>query len=178
KLNDTLDLDSLVLDVTHDKTRVWRAVGSMDFSVKTADGPVKVHLDAAWEKGKEAGDSVKFDAVKGTRTVNGKKNQMDTNPAVLTMEADGRLEVKFVGDGGFTVTIARQAPPAAKPAEFDPAALVGSWGGKMGGADIGSGVKLDVMRVDVARGADDTWTVVVKMVTTFPLHTGTQVVIH
>jgi hypothetical protein len=57
--------------------------------------------------------------------------------------------------------------------------MVGTFGGEIGGnKDVGSGVKLDFMTVDVTRAAGDTWEAAVFMKMTIPAGIGTTVHIH
>jgi hypothetical protein len=71
---------------------------------------VLVIAEGPYPEGHLDGDAIKFPATKVTRTVpsTGAKSPMDANALEVRREPDGRLELKLVGEGGFTLTLARR----------------------------------------------------------------------
>lgn len=180
KITDELLLDVMVLGVERNEAGVWLAGVRMEFTVRKDGQETKVVVNGIYENGRAEGGSVKFPGVKLKRTVvaTGAESEIDGNPLILTLPGDGRIEALLEGEGGFTVTLAPKKEEAEPAAEPDPlAGLLGAWGGNMGGADIGSGVKLDEMYMDVARAEDGTWKATVKMLVTVPAGGGMKVVI-
>jgi hypothetical protein len=110
KLNDTLLVRVAKLDVATKSGGDWSATVEFLFVVKTGSGDALVKLAGSYPPGRVDGDAIKFPTAQLTRTIvsTGAQNVMDGNPLELRREPDGRLEAKFVGDGGFTLTMAKR----------------------------------------------------------------------
>lgn len=181
KLTDDVTLDAMYVGVERDAAGRWKAGLRLEVTGTANGASAQGVVTCIYENGRADGSVVRFPAVKMKRTnlSTGEEVEIDGNPLALRPSGDGRLEGALEGDGGFTFTLAPkkdEAAPGPAPAPGALAGLVGSWGGGMGGADIGSGVKLDEMYVDVAHDGGG-WTATTKMVTTVPALGGTRVVI-
>jgi hypothetical protein len=110
KLNADLLIREGLVDLERRADGVWTATVNMTFVVKTTDGDVLVKLTGTYPPGRIDGDALKFPATKLTRTIvsTGAQNEMDANPLEIRREPDGRAELKFVGEGGFTLTVVRR----------------------------------------------------------------------
>ncbi len=175
-LAEGLTLDTMVVGVERNEAGVWRAGLRLELTGLKDGVEVKGVVTCIYENGRADGRVVRFAARKWERTAvaTGAVTEVDGNPLVLEPSGDGRLKALLEGDDGFSATLAAKVEEPV-PAGHD--RLVGSWGGDMGGADVGAGVKLDEMRMDVTHGADGAWTAVVKMHLTVPAGGGMKVVI-
>jgi len=110
KLKDELLIRTGKLALAGKSGEAWTAKLEFEFVVKTAGGDVLVKVDGTYPPGAVEGDAIKFPATKLTRTIvsTGAQNPIDGNPLELRREPDGRLETKFVGAGGFTLTMVRR----------------------------------------------------------------------
>lgn len=146
RINDTLAIPEAHVTLVTKRFGVWTAEVDLRFSVTTPDGPVEVRLHGTYPPGRAEGDALKFATAQLERVVvaTGERSTMDGNPLEVRLEPDGRAEVKFVGEGGFTLTLARAAGTPARtgptvprelpmPPAPDPKAeaCVGSWGGRL-----------------------------------------------
>jgi hypothetical protein len=185
RLNDDLSIDEAVLGFERSDAGVWRAGVRLEFLVQSGTERVRVRAVGIYEDGKADGKFVRFRPVKLKRTIlsTGAESEFDGNPLAVSLTGDGRIEAVFEGEGGFTLTLAPKKVDAPAPGPTPPAQpsgiekLAGSWGGPMGGKDIGSGTLLDEMYVDASRGADGAWSATVKMKCTVPAGGGTKVVV-
>ncbi len=179
KLADDLVLDAMFVGVERDAAGVWKAGLRMELTGKKDGQDAKGVVTCIYENGRTDGDAVRFDAVKMKRTAvaTGVVTEIEGNPLVLKPAGDGRLSGALEGDGGFTFTLApKKDEPSSQP-QSPLASLAGSWGGPMGGVDLGGGVKLDEMYVEVGTGEDGAFTATVNMHCTVPAGGGTKVVI-
>jgi hypothetical protein len=111
KLKDELLIREGVLDVSKKPYgSEWTVKVNLTFVVKTPNGDVLVNASGTYPPGRVDGDAIKFPGTSLTRTIvsTGATNPMDGNPLELRREPDGRIEAKFVGEGGFTLTMARR----------------------------------------------------------------------
>ena len=110
KLSDTLLIREGTLDLGRGADGTWTATVHFTFVVKTDGDDVLVKADGDYPPGKIEGDAIKFPGTTLTRTIvsTGATNPMEGNPLEVRREPDGRAELKFVGDGGFTLTMARR----------------------------------------------------------------------
>lgn len=146
RINDQLSIPEAYVTLTSKRFGVWTADVDLKFTVASPNGPVEVRAKGTYPPGRAEGDTLKFGTAKLERLVvaTGERSPMDGNPLEVRFEPDGRVEVKFVGDGGFTLTLTRAAqaparttppvPPALPmPPPTDPKAeaCVGSWGGRL-----------------------------------------------
>ncbi|MFO0931355.1 MAG: hypothetical protein U1E39_01450 [Planctomycetota bacterium] len=146
RINDTLAIPEARVTLAAKQFGVWTATVDLRFTVTTPNGPVDVRLQGTYPPGRAEGDALKFATAKLERIVvaTGERSMMDGNPLEVRLEPDGRAEVKFVGEGGFTLTLARSAGAPARtgptvprelpmPRAADPKAeaCVGAWGGRL-----------------------------------------------
>jgi len=105
-----LSIRDAIVSVTKTASGGWTGSVKFTFVVHTANGDVVVTANGLYPPGRTDGDAIKFPTGKLTRTVasTGATNPMDSNPMELRREPDGRIEVKLVGDGGFTLTLAKR----------------------------------------------------------------------
>ena len=136
ELSKTLSLTAMLVDVASEGP--WVAAVTMNFTVHLESGDVPVVVKADYVGGKVDGSSVRWEKVAWHRTVTptGQKTELDGNPLVLKVKADGGLDGTFEGDDGWPFTLARRGPapasrPPPTPAGRNFEATVGQWGGEM-----------------------------------------------
>lgn len=158
-IDDELTLNRLVVGVEGPAS--WRAGVRVEMTLTRGGRRTAIVIRGVYEDGRADATSVRFPAASLTRSddTSSDERTIEFFPLVLSPGADGTIEGRFDGQGGFPFRLRAKedepetptpAPPPA-PTTPPPSAIVGEWGGTMGAADIGDNVKLDEMYVDARR---------------------------
>lgn len=178
-ISDEKALGLLVIGVERDASGTWRAGVRLERTLGTGGKEQEIELKGVYEGGRATGAQVEFAGTKLERKtlLAGTKGEFDAGPLTLSVGVGGRIVATFAGKGGFTATLAAREDEASPTMPSLPESFAGSWGGDMKKSDVGAGVTLDRMFVDLSRAPGGAWTAKIRMYLTAPMGGGTPVVI-
>lgn len=110
KLLDNILLRDGIVTLAVGPGDAWRATENFTYVVKTANGDVIMTTEASRSSGRVDSGALKFAPAMMTRTLvaSGVQNSFEVNAMEIRRKPDGSIELTYVGDGGYRVTMERR----------------------------------------------------------------------